>query len=70
MKKYIVLLLLLCGTSFASKLDSKSLMVGISIGAGSFVTRNYVALPAARTTAKAAKKTARATKHVATLGRR
>jgi len=69
MKKYIVLLLL-CGTSFASTLDSKSLMVGISIGAGSFVTRNYVVLPVAKTTAKAAKKTARATKHVATLGRR
>lgn len=55
-------------SSFAGAIDGKSLTLGIGLGAGMFVTRNYIALPVAHATVKVAKKTARATIHVVTLG--
>lgn len=69
-RRILASLLFLCTMSFGSTLDGKSLLIGISIGTGTFVTRNYVALPAARATKKVAKKTAHATVHVVTLGKR
>ena len=69
MPSKLLAVLLLSGVSFAGTLDSASLYIGIGLGAGMFVTRNYVALPVARTTKKAAKKTAHATVHVVTLGK-
>jgi hypothetical protein len=61
--------LLLSGVAFAGTLESKSLYVGIGIGAGMFVTRNYVALPVAHATKKVVKKTAKVTYHMVKSGR-
>jgi hypothetical protein len=70
MKRLATILLLLSSVAFAGTLDSKSLYIGLGIGAGSVVTRNYVAIPIAKATKKAAQKTARATVHVVTLGKK
>lgn len=67
MKCFALLVVL---SAYASALDGKSLVVGIGIGAGMFVTRNYIALPAAKASKKAARKTARAAVHVITLGKK
>jgi hypothetical protein len=56
-KKICVALLLFSSLSFGSQLDSKSLFIGMGIGGGTFVTRNYIALPVAKATKKASKKT-------------
>lgn len=63
-KQTVISIALLLSTVLANAgtLDSKSLYIGIGIGAGSFVTRNYVALPVTRATKKAAKKTAHTVK--------
>ena len=65
-----VVLLTLSSMSWASQLDSKSLFVGVSLGLGTYATRNYIAKPVAKATAKAAKKTSKATLHVVTLGKK
>jgi len=68
--KIAVVLLILSSLSEASQLDSKSLFVGVSLGLGTYATRNVIAKPVAKATTKAAKKTARATIHVVTFGRK
>jgi hypothetical protein len=69
MSSKLLTVLLLSGVAFAGTLDGKSLSVGIGIGAGMFVTRNYVALPVAKATKKAVKKTAKVTFHMVKNGR-
>jgi len=66
----IVIILALSALARAGTFDSRSLYIGIGIGAGTFVTRNYAAIPVAKAAKKAAKKTAKATVHVVTLGKR
>ena len=68
--KIVVALLTLSSLSEASQLDSKSLFIGVSLGLGTYATRNYVAKPVAKATVKASKKTAKATLHVVTLGKK
>jgi hypothetical protein len=66
--KTLAVVLALSSISWA--VDGKSLLIGIGIGLGTYVTRNYVALPVAKATKKATKKTAKCTVHVVTLGRK
>lgn len=53
MRRILAILLI---SSSAYAVDSKSMFLGMGLGAGMFVTRNYVALPVAKATKKAVKK--------------
>lgn len=70
----LVMLLAVSSCPLAAALDGKALVMGIGLGAGTFVTRNYVALPVAHASKKVAGKMARMMKHTvqraATLGRK
>ena len=68
--RLVVVFLSLSCLSLASQLDSKSLFVGVSLGLGTYATRNYIAKPVAKVTVKAAKKTSKATLHVVTFGKK
>lgn len=54
----------------AAAVDSKSLLLGFSMGMGVYVSRNYVAKPVARAVKRGTKKTVRATVHICTLGKK
>lgn len=71
MKNKLLTIVLLTGTLCeGSQLDSKSLFIGVGLGLGTYATRNYIAKPVASVTVKAAKKTAKGTVHVVTLGKK
>lgn len=70
MRRLLLVVALLTFSSFSSAMDGKALVLGIGLGAGMVVTRNYVALPVARGSKKVAKKTARTAVHVVTLGKK
>jgi len=68
--KIVTALLILSSFCYASQLDSKSLFIGIGIGSGVYASRNVIAKPIAKATVKVAKKTASATKHIVTFGKK
>jgi hypothetical protein len=59
--KMLCVVLLATVMASATELDSKSLYVGIGIGAGVAVTKNYIAIPLAKKTARATKKASKVT---------
>lgn len=64
--KTVVAILILSNLGLASTLDSKSLFIGIGIGAGTYMARK----PIARGVKRTAKVTAKATVKVVTLGKK
>lgn len=72
MKKVCVatLILALVCLSEAAELDSKSVLFGAGLGLGIYTTKQFIAIPVAHVTKKAAKKTAHVTMRIVLLGKK